>query len=419
MSAPETLHNGIRLTEDWPPDPGTLPKAPLPVPYLEVPPEVIPIDLGRQLFVDDFLVERCSLVRTYHQPQPHPGNPILKPETAWGNRERALCHAVQRRGVVRSDGRKVQALVCGAMRCSPPAMPSPKMAWPGIVPSSMSCPAPISFLKSPGIRARSGSIMTKVTRHADSRPCRPARKRFRCASRCAAMHPTRLFRAGSSTAVGLPTPISRPLTAFTGPREPRVPGDQGIGDRSTFWFDPFRKVWVFSIRGGQTPEEHKAQGLRRGRTYKECTDLEDGLAHLSQGAVNWIGADDLDPPNPDYKDFRPQLYTLDAVAYESLMVGLFSVHQGPERQTSAPRKASRSATRFRSATAVTASTGTGRTDGPSSRRIRRTAIPGTGGTSSRPVAASSSSATGCTSTIVPAPSRRAIGTAKRRPGLQF
>ena len=52
----ELLYNGIRLPKQWPPhtqNPNCL--EPMPLPYLEHSPEVIPIDVGRQLFVDDFL----------------------------------------------------------------------------------------------------------------------------------------------------------------------------------------------------------------------------------------------------------------------------------------------------------------------------------------------------------------------------
>ena len=60
----EMLYNGIVLPEVWPPrdvdEGGT---APVPVPYLDDPPEVICIDLGRQLFVDDFLIASTSLTR--------------------------------------------------------------------------------------------------------------------------------------------------------------------------------------------------------------------------------------------------------------------------------------------------------------------------------------------------------------------
>ena len=60
----ETLYNGIVLPNNWPPR--LQPKyAPMHVPYLnpENIPAVIPIDVGRQLFVDDFLIENRPIWR--------------------------------------------------------------------------------------------------------------------------------------------------------------------------------------------------------------------------------------------------------------------------------------------------------------------------------------------------------------------
>ena len=51
-----TLYNGIALTDPWPPLRRELSRDPQSVPYLDNPPDVVPIDIGRQLFVDDFLI---------------------------------------------------------------------------------------------------------------------------------------------------------------------------------------------------------------------------------------------------------------------------------------------------------------------------------------------------------------------------
>ena len=67
-SAGENLYNGIVLPDKWPPDdmdPNCY--APMPVPYLENIPDVIPIDVGRQLFVDDFLIQETTLRRVFHK----------------------------------------------------------------------------------------------------------------------------------------------------------------------------------------------------------------------------------------------------------------------------------------------------------------------------------------------------------------
>ena len=81
--AGEILYNGIELPDEWPPQIEKLTRQPMPVPYLENPPEVIPIDVGRQLFVDDFLIEETTLQRSYHRPEYHPANPVLRPDKPW------------------------------------------------------------------------------------------------------------------------------------------------------------------------------------------------------------------------------------------------------------------------------------------------------------------------------------------------
>ena len=57
----ETLYNGIALASPWPPDNRHLSPDPITPPYLADPPAVIPIDVGRQLFVDDFLIEETAI----------------------------------------------------------------------------------------------------------------------------------------------------------------------------------------------------------------------------------------------------------------------------------------------------------------------------------------------------------------------
>ena len=63
-AAGEVLYNGIELPSKWPPRRTAAEiksGEPMRVPYLQHPPAVIPIDVGRQLFVDDFLIDRTTL----------------------------------------------------------------------------------------------------------------------------------------------------------------------------------------------------------------------------------------------------------------------------------------------------------------------------------------------------------------------
>src|ERR1700693_5642098 len=71
-------YNGIVLPAVWPPK--KTPTQVYTVPfYIAAPPAVIPIDVGRQLFVDDFLIGATNLVRVAHHAQMYAGNPVLRP----------------------------------------------------------------------------------------------------------------------------------------------------------------------------------------------------------------------------------------------------------------------------------------------------------------------------------------------------
>src|SRR5579871_42737 len=74
----QTLYNGIVLPSAWPPtnQPTQLYQLP---PYITAPPSIIPINIGRQLFVDDFLIQSTTLTRTAHRPSMYASDPVLAP----------------------------------------------------------------------------------------------------------------------------------------------------------------------------------------------------------------------------------------------------------------------------------------------------------------------------------------------------
>ena len=80
----EVLYNGIHLPEQWPPRYTEPQKAQdMPIPYLEQKPGVIPVNVGRQLFVDSFLIAETNLNRVIHTPRFYEGNPVLGPDKEW------------------------------------------------------------------------------------------------------------------------------------------------------------------------------------------------------------------------------------------------------------------------------------------------------------------------------------------------
>jgi hypothetical protein len=284
----ELLYNGIRLPRPWPPTIKDIPAEPVVPAYLTTPPAVIPIDVGRQLFVDDFLVAQTSLTRTHHRPTYHAKNPVLTG------------------GMVFSDGVwydpqdrtfKMWYLARGGTAY---ATSKDGIAW-----------------EKPELDVKKGTNLVQTSPRDSSTvwldlvETDPQKryKMFRSASRseqkswCLYVH----FSAdGVHWTEGKPT--------------------GACGDRSTVFYNPFRKVWVYSLRHGW--------GQPRKRRYWETRD--DVIAGAQWGGNSvpplWCGSDKLDPPRPDYK-ITPELYNLDCVAYESILLGLFSIWRGqfPER----------------------------------------------------------------------------------------
>jgi hypothetical protein len=94
------------------------------------------------------------------------------------------------------------------------------------------------------------------------------------------------------------------------------------------FYNPFRRVWVYSIR-------YSPPDMGRSRRYREHPDAIAGAQWTPDEAVLWVGADRLDPPRPDLQ-ITPQLYNLDAVAYESVLLGLFSIWPGQPEDRAKP-----------------------------------------------------------------------------------
>lgn len=85
------------------------------------------------------------------------------------------------------------------------------------------------------------------------------------------------------------------------------------GDRSTMFYNPFRKKWVFSIRTlgvlGNSPHG-------RARYYREHSDFLAGAVWSKADVVFWCNADNKDTPDPEF-NLPPELYNLNAVGYEA------------------------------------------------------------------------------------------------------
>lgn len=75
-------------------------------PYLKDRPDVIDVSAGRQLFVDNFLIENTDLTPEYHKAHKYEGNPVLFPEMPW-ERERSPAACPKSGGVWYDEEEKI------------------------------------------------------------------------------------------------------------------------------------------------------------------------------------------------------------------------------------------------------------------------------------------------------------------------
>ena len=320
-----TLYNGIVLPKEWPPRIDPKDQNPIKAPYLEAEniPKVIPIDLGRQLFVDDFLIESTNgIVRVFGKPIKYEGNPVMWPET---KAERALNTELGDRpfpkGVKRRDWDPLYKTAPGCCMSGggvwwDPARKCFRMwymsGWGGRIGLAESKDGLVWERPPVG---RNGDNIVLPDQRADTFSVFPgydtdapyANWRI---SISPGGNPTRSAEYVSSDG------ISWRFLRTTGQHD----------DCTTMFYNPFLGKWVWSLRAGWR---------NRSRIYHAHKDFYDGAdwhfpvrAHTNTvDCALWLACDNADLSRTlDGKVYaNAQLYNVDAVPYESVMVGLFKI----------------------------------------------------------------------------------------------
>jgi hypothetical protein len=302
------LYNGIELPEVWPPQ-RQMSFDPMPLPYIKKRPDVVPIDLGRQLFVDTFLIDSTSLKRVSHTPRKMPFNPVLAPETPLeietinGNPG-----AATKDGGVWWDPKDQVFKMwyeAGWLNRMAYATSRDGLTWErpdlGIIPGTNAIV--------PDIVADSSTVwLDHFTDNPD--------QRFKMFLRSPNGIPGSTERFNYGNCMTSPDGIHWSAPAKTG----------RCGDRSTMFYNPFRDKWVFSLRNAGNVDRSP---IGRYRLYHEDSDFMHGAEWDYDTLPFWLGADYKDEADPYIGD-RPQLYNLSAVAYESIMISLPQIHLGPD-----------------------------------------------------------------------------------------
>ena len=303
-SGGELLYNGIRLPAEWPPNDGdSKSNEPMLVPYLTKRPDVVPIDVGRQFFVDDFLIETTNLKRTFHQAVKYEGNPVFRPTTPEELGGGSVCY-LGHGGVFYDPSERLFKMWYTAGWRGGLALATSRDAkvWqrPAVGPAGSNLLLPAG--QAPGTAGGDNCVWFDTN---DPQQ----RIKFLTNSK------------GVQGATHLLT-TSADQKSWTDP----IPAGQAA-DYCSFFFNPFRDVWSYSIK----------RGGPRGRCRYYAEHAEFLTPNVFQDSVYWANADRLDLPDPAIGD-APQLYSLSAVAYESVLVGMFQILLGPENKVCARGK---------------------------------------------------------------------------------
>jgi hypothetical protein len=281
----QVLYNGIAMPKNFPP-PTTATQMYRTPYYINNPPLVLPINVGRQLFVDDFLIAQTTMQRTQHQanilvnPVLTPGSPISA--GAWYSQAK----------------QRYEMWYYNTTNDYRYAYSNDGINW--TLPTYTDVLVPNTNEVVPG-----GDTIWLDQQETD-----PSKRYKSFQVDVGALKVYMYFSADG---------------IHWGPRQDF--NISTVSDRTTFFWNPFRNVWVNSDRGsaGVAATPTRPAFDPRIRFYSESSNLLNWTP--SNPAQSFMtGPDDQDPPyylnNPGGQP--PELYNLDAVAYESVMVGLFS-----------------------------------------------------------------------------------------------
>ncbi len=317
----ETLHNGIRIPDQWPPryaEPES--REEMPVPYLENKPEVIPVNVGRQLFVDSFLIASTDLLPTYHTPEFYAGNPVLEPTESWENTTEGAPYAAPFSDGIwydDKDGKFKMWYLAGAGSIH---KQDKQTFYTGYAESTDG----IHWVKPQLDLVKGTCLVDTANRDASTvwldRLEKDPAKRWK------------MFNIERR-------PTDRRWQFILKYSPDGIHWSEGVAqsgdlyDRSTAFYNPFRNVWCLSMR-------YSTEVSTRSRSYAENADPEALVSSVhrirkgipDKNVVFWFTPDDKEPRHPRFPEVDPGIYNFDVIPYESIMLGQYAVWQGPENR---------------------------------------------------------------------------------------
>lgn len=315
----QTLHNSIVLPEVWPPkyDEPTVRKEML-VPYLDKKPEVIVVNTGRQLFVDDFLIKESTLIKEYHTPVFHEKNPVLEPNKEWEKTTQGALYAAPFSDGVWFDERDNKFkmwYLAGAGDLHKQDPQTFYTAYAESLDGENWIKPDLGIYKNTNITDTANRDAATIWLDRNEKDPSKRWKLFNIERR--------------STDRRWQFVLKYSPDGINWSKGVAQSGD--LYDRSTAFYNPFTEKWVLSLRYGTNVSG-------RSRAYLEHSDPEIAvsLAHRTRKDVDdkaihfWFTPDDKELRHELYPEVEPGIYNFDAIAYESIILGFYSVWSGPE-----------------------------------------------------------------------------------------
>lgn len=305
---PNALYNGIVLPAQWPVKRNyatAIRKGMTPADMWEQP-AIVYATVGRQLFVDDFIIKSSTLRRTYHYPEVEP-DPVLVPDKSW----ETATNGKSKFAAPFSDGvwydeteSKFKMWYMGGEDVTCYAESSDGITW---VKPSLDVEAGTNIVRRGTTRDASSIWIDKSGNGA----------RYKMFEVCG----------------GAGKWAYQYLTSADGIhwRDQQAPSGR-VADRSTVFYSPFRDVWAWSMRHNVRVKPSDPYTVR-ARDYMEHRDPAQGNRNaVADLSAFWFGTwpSERKWDQNTANDGAPGIYNHDAMPYESIMLGFFSVWQGPE-----------------------------------------------------------------------------------------
>lgn len=337
-------YNGIRLPSDWSAYAADASSDEVVTPPYLISeaeggyrPEVIDITVGRQLFVDNFLIESTELDTAYHTATKYEGNPIVSPSTkyelknCWGaglsaggvwydmedNKYKMWYDIAFNWGLgyaESDDGINWTRVVCNADGSNVVMDDTLKNG---------TCSVFIDY-------SADKSEKYKMWLHSFN-------NEFGTNGEVAG---AKVEFSGGYTSADIPNGSSEDhyyastlYVSSDGINWRQVGGlsESLSGDASSAFYNAFTHKWVNSIRTYTPTLYHGQTSNGRVRYYAEGTDFLDLLKWTAEDAVLWLKRDKMDKTDTSYSNGpAPQTYNFNAIAYESIMFGAYQIWYGPE-----------------------------------------------------------------------------------------